>query len=194
MEPGQEAKVLEAMAKAFFNDGLLIVLQPDERKRHEFGVWFWGRGFAYTKRWGHVLCTEDGNGGSLWLPPGNTSMTFGRVVRAGFLGLPFHAGLRGTGRFLRLMPTMEKMQKESVSGPHWHLFGIGVDPAHQGEGIGSALMDAGLAKADESGYPCYLETASEENVRFYSKRGFEVTGETQFYGFTVSAMVRQPKG
>lgn len=192
MKQHQEDRLAQSMSRAFFNDGLLIVLRPDESKRHDFGVWFWGRGLEYTKRWGRVFCNEDATAGSLWLPPENSKVTMGRVIRAGFLGLPFKAGPRGAYRFLKLMPAIEKMQEEAVSEPHWHLFGIGVEPGLQGKGIGSQLMEVGLDLADSSGQPCYLETGTEENVRFYSKRGFEVKGQVEFYGFTVWAMVRQP--
>ncbi|MEE8416725.1 MAG: GNAT family N-acetyltransferase, partial [Desulfobacterales bacterium] len=35
-----------------------------------------------------------------------------------------------------------------VSGDHWYLLMLGVDPDQQGTGVGSAAIDAGAAKAD----------------------------------------------
>ena len=58
--------------------------------------------------------------------------------------------------------------------PHWYLQVIGVDPARQGEGLGSILVREGLSRADTAGTPTYVETETEGNVAFYEKHGFEV--------------------
>ncbi|HKR49987.1 MAG TPA: GNAT family N-acetyltransferase [Pseudonocardiaceae bacterium] len=73
--------------------------------------------------------------------------------------------------FLALMD--EKHPKE----PHFYLFFIGIRPAWQGQGIGSALLRAVLDGCDETGTPAYLEASSERNKRLYLRHGFEVTDE-----------------
>ncbi len=55
-------------------------------------------------------------------------------------------------------------------------------------------MDVGTTRADGAGLPCYLETGTQSNVDFYEKRGFEVVGQTDFDGHTLTGMVRQPGG
>jgi ribosomal protein S18 acetylase RimI-like enzyme len=70
---------------------------------------------------------------------------------------------------------------------------IGTRSAAQGTGLGSALLEIGTAQADSAGLPCYLETGTENNVAFYSKRGFEVVGQADVYEFTLYGMVRPPK-
>ena len=47
-----------------------------------------------------------------------------------------------------------------------------------GQGIGSALMQPALAKADAAHLPAYLETQKEINVKLYQKHGFDVVVET----------------
>jgi len=86
---------------------------------------------------------------------------------------------------------VEKFHK-AVKGPHWYLMAVGTSPSRQGTGLGSSLLQLGTSKADAAGIPCYLETATESNVAFYSKRGFEVTGEANLFGFTLRGMVRPP--
>ena len=44
----------------------------------------------------------------------------------------------------------------------------------QGRGVGSALLEPALARADGEGMPCYLETQKEENLSFYARHGFAV--------------------
>ncbi len=41
--------------------------------------------------------------------------------------------------------------------------------------------------------PCYLETATQSNVDFYGKRGFEVVGDVEVEGFTLFGVVRPPQ-
>ncbi len=81
-----------------------------------------------------------------------------------------------------------------VSAPHWYLGALGVDPAHQRMGIGARLLLPVLAKADAEGQACFLETQTEDNVRFYERQGFEVAnaGEVPGTGMKMWAMLRQP--
>jgi ribosomal protein S18 acetylase RimI-like enzyme len=114
------------------------------------------------------------------------------MLRAGMGALPFRAGISGTVRFMRAISVTEKFHK-AVEGPHWYLMAVGTSPTRQGTGLGSALLELGTSQADATGIPCYLETATESNVAYYSKRGFEVTGQANVLGFTLRGMVRQPR-
>jgi ribosomal protein S18 acetylase RimI-like enzyme len=114
------------------------------------------------------------------------------MLRVGMAAMPFKAGINGTMRFFKAISATEQLHKE-VGGPHWYLLAIGTKPELQGTGLGSALVELGTAKADSAKLPCYLETATESNVAFYRKRGFEVTGQAEVYGFTLYGMVRQPQ-
>jgi ribosomal protein S18 acetylase RimI-like enzyme len=61
--------------------------------------------------------------------------------------------------------------------PHWYLAILGTDPAAQGRGLGSAMMGPILEGCDRDGVGAYLESSREENVAFYARHGFRVTGE-----------------
>ena len=49
-------------------------------------------------------------------------------------------------------------------------------------------------RADASGLPCYLETGTQSNIDFYTKRGFEIVGQAEFDGHKLTGMVRPPRG
>eukprot|EP01041_Mallomonas_annulata_P030478 gene30478-52615_t len=55
--------------------------------------------------------------------------------------------------------------------PHWYLSMIGVDPSHHGQGLGSALLKAGLQRCDADGLPAYLESSNPKNVPLYERFG-----------------------
>ncbi len=61
--------------------------------------------------------------------------------------------------------------------PHWYIMILGVDPVHHGKGLGKALMEPVMKKAEANGQPVYLETAQPANVSFYQKLGFSVLRE-----------------
>ena len=68
------------------------------------------------------------------------------------------------------------------TGPAWFLGTVGVMPEAQGRGLGSAVIRPGLEAAGRAGHPAFLETSTEDNVRFYERLGFEVTGEVDLPG------------
>lgn len=71
---------------------------------------------------------------------------------------------------------------------------IGVDPAHQGGGIGSALIAEGLKAVDRDGLIAYLESSNPRNIPLYQRHGFEVIGEIQSGSSpTVRPMLRKAR-
>jgi GNAT superfamily N-acetyltransferase len=63
--------------------------------------------------------------------------------------------------------------------PCWYLPMIAADPAHQGRGLGSALLKHALWQCDEEGMIAYLESSNPRNVSLYERHGFDVIGEIQ---------------
>jgi GNAT superfamily N-acetyltransferase len=49
---------------------------------------------------------------------------------------------------------------------------VGVSPAGRGQGLGRALIQPIMDRADAAGVPCYLETAQPNNAAFYKHLGF----------------------
>ena len=98
---------------------------------------------------------------------------------------------RHTARALRFLDLVEK--KHPVE-PHWYLGVLGTGPAHQGRGVGAALLQPVLEKCDREGIPAYLESSKATNIGYYERFGFAVTGEiTLRDGPTVWPMWRDPR-
>ena len=192
IRPEQATAAAHTLADAFRDDPLLLILARDQEARRRVAPWLMGRLVALGMRWGHVEGNEDASAAAVWLPPGQTTVSASRMLRVGMGAMPFKAGLGATKRFVAAMSATERLH-ESVEGPHWYLVAVGTRPARQGQGLGGALVEAGTARANDPGVPCYLETATDENVAFYSRRGFEVIGEVDVEGFSVRGMVRPPR-
>ena len=125
-------------------------------------------GYTYAATLGGELV-----GVAAWLPPGAFPLSPRRQLRA----------LSDTARMLaasplsipRLLRFMAGVTKLHPPQPYWYLEVIGVEPAVQGLGVGTRLLEPVLALADEAGQPCYLETMTERNVAWYGKLGFDVS-------------------
>jgi ribosomal protein S18 acetylase RimI-like enzyme len=90
-------------------------------------------------------------------------------------------------------PALRRLH-QSCSPPGAHtLVALGVDPRHQGAGIGTALVERGLCAVDAAAAHCYLETANPRNIDFYQRLGFAPVGRAAPRGSPpIVAMVRAP--
>jgi ribosomal protein S18 acetylase RimI-like enzyme len=89
---------------------------------------------------------------------------------------------------------IEQMDRSHPPEPHWYLPMIGVDPAQQGKGYGSALLDYALARCDLDGKPAYLESSSPKNIALYQRHGFEMLGTIQVGSSPpLFPMLREPR-
>jgi ribosomal protein S18 acetylase RimI-like enzyme len=193
LKPVQITAAANTLAEAFWDDPLMHIVAPDEKRRIGVGPWFFETLIKYGLRYhGEVSGNQDASAAAIWFPPGHTHLSPLGMLRVGMAAVPFKAGINGMMRFFKATSVTEKIHK-AVDGPHWYLAAIGTRPDLQGTGLGSALVELSTAQADASRIPCYLETATESNVAFYQKRGFEVTGQAEVYGFTLYGMVRPPQ-
>jgi ribosomal protein S18 acetylase RimI-like enzyme len=88
----------------------------------------------------------------------------------------------------------EQMDAYHPREAHWHLPLIGVDPAHQEKGVGSALLRHVLNACDGQKLPAYLEATSARNVALYERHGFDALGRIQVADSPpVVPMLRKPR-
>jgi GNAT superfamily N-acetyltransferase len=80
------------------------------------------------------------------------------------------------GPLERFDATMQRLRAIARPDKHVYLDLLGVLPAHRRHGIATALIHAGHAWADDLGLPVALDTDTDENVTFYERRGYVVTG------------------
>ena len=191
LERSRLAEASGVLARAFQDDPAWVWLIPDAERRARLLPWLFRIGFDVTAA--DVYATADPVlGAARWLPPGRPSMRVGPTLRA-LVTTPLRLG-SATSHFLAYGRAVEALRAAVAPGPHWYLAGIGVDPAAQRQGIGSALMQPGIEAAASDSLPAVLLTNSEANLSFYESHGFEVVrrDETPQGGPQAWAMVRSP--
>lgn len=153
-----------------------------------------GRVLRYCSLYGLAYTLPDATGLACWLPPGQTKITMGRIIRSGLIAMPLAFGLAAYRRFDSYMGFSGRLRKEHAPESCWYLWVLGVAPRRQGRGIGGRLMKPVLDEADSSGQTCYLETEDEKNVRFYARHGFKVIAGATVPGLQLStwSMLRSP--
>lgn len=178
------------LARAFDDDPVWEFLAPRRDRWAAHGATFFAADAKNRLRHGMVFVDEDCSGAALWTPPDMWRSRPSDLARE----MPHALRLFGGGlpKALRALSLVEKAHPK---GPHNYLAVLGTDPAHQGKGIGSALISHVTDSADEQGLPCYLESSKESNLAFYGRHGFEVTKalELPAGGPTVWAMWREPR-
>lgn len=166
-----EAGVISVVTLAFSSDPMARWSMPDPDKFlvifPQFAKAFGGNAFAN----GTAYFADGYSGAALWLPPGI------KPDEEAMIGLVEET----TPNAIKpdLYGVFEQMAKFHPTEPHWYLPLIGVDPARQGNGVGSALMKHALAACDRDGTIAYLESSNPRNVPLYERHGFEVLGEIQ---------------
>jgi len=174
VEPSEASRAVAVQVMAFGSDPIMRWLFPEPQvylgSFAKFAVAFGGR--ALENESAHVA--GNFGGAAFWLPPG-VHTDLGAVEEV--LRETLADRIRSSTSSM-----LEEMDKYHIQEPHWYLPMIGVDPAHQGKGIGSALLRHALAQVDEKGLPAYLEASSPANVPLYQRHGFEVLGEIRVDG------------
>jgi ribosomal protein S18 acetylase RimI-like enzyme len=164
-------RAIAVQVMAFSTDPVMRWFYPDAAAYLEhfpgFATAFGGRAFES----GTAFIADGFAGAAFWLPVGveNDSEAIAETMMASL----------SPERLESLAPMMEDMERFHTKEPHWYLPMIGVDPAHQGQGVGSALLRHTLALCDADGAAAYLESSSPKNVPLYQRHGFDVVGEIQ---------------
>lgn len=91
----------------------------------------------------------------------------------------------GISNVSRVLKREKLIKNHHPSTPFVHLWYIGVDPAFQGLGHGTALMKQLLEKAKQANKPIYLETSTPQNFSFYENLGFQLHAELEELGYSL---------
>ncbi len=162
----------EALALAFADDPAWAHLLPDPHTRAERLLAFFTAEIEnLTPEHRQVWVTEDGSGAAVWACPGRWRVPLARTLRQ---ALPM-AGVFGS-RLPLAAWTLLRIERHHPSAPrHWYLHYLGVEPRHQGRGLGAALLAPVLELCDRDCTPAHLESSTERSRALYERNGFALT-------------------
>jgi ribosomal protein S18 acetylase RimI-like enzyme len=169
--PEDMTLLTRSLASAFVDDPVSAFIFPDGERRETILREFFAVQLSrtYLPR-GEVYTTGDTIGAAMWLPPDSRLPTVGDQLA--YLRVSLASGSYWSARRLAVA-----LQRYRPVLAHYYLGTIGVAPAHQRGGLGSALMGPGLARCDAMRLGAYLECSTEPNTHFYERLGFRVTRE-----------------
>ena len=168
----------EMLGRAFFDNPMAVYLLPAAATRLPPLTWMFERSSRYGHLYGEVYTTASKvDGVAIWFPPDSPPMDLDRTTAAGMVAMPQELGQEAFQRLMVLKSKTDELRARDAPEPHWYLWTLGVDPPRQGQGVGGALMQPVLGRADAARLPCYLETDKEIDLTFYRKHGFEVVVE-----------------
>jgi GNAT superfamily N-acetyltransferase len=133
---------------------------------------------------GLVYQTAHGDGAAIWFPPvPKTSDVLDLTTDTS----DWSGGRRDAA--------LAVLAAERPTEPHYYLDAVGVVPNARRQGKASGLLAPVLEKCAAEGVGAYLENSDPANESFYSRQGFEVTGQLPMPqgAPVVVAMWRQPR-
>lgn len=182
----EEATVIDVVVLAFSADPAArwTWRDPQQYLMHfpRFVKAFGSKAFSH----GSAYYVDGYAGAALWLPP--------EVQPDEEALITLVQGTASEQSQEHVFGVLEQMGRYHPSEPHWYLSLMGVDPFHQGQGLGSALMQHALIPCDRDRKLAYLESTNTKNIPLYERHGFDLLGTIQVgTSPPIFPMLRKPR-
>ena len=166
--PADLCEVTALVAQAFESDPLMVWLLPDPATRREDTARWWSAIVAGYLAAGRGLVTADGHACLLWrnsaeqLPEVSGQPSVREVIEQIVPAERLPEVMRALAAFGALRPEQ----------PYLYVHVVATRPSHQGQRLGSRLLEA-LDASDPGRQVTYLESTNPKNHRFYARNGFK---------------------
>lgn len=174
-EIADRALVVSLLADSFENNQSVnyIVRHDDRRLKRIRALMAYSFDVCYL--FGEVWLSADKHACALILYPHSKKTSLRSLwldVRLIFQAI----GLDRVGVALAREAAIKKLQ---FTGEMIYLWFIGVSPARQHQGMGSALLKEIAVYADQKGLPFCLETSTIKNIPWYQRFGFNIYNQLE---------------
>jgi len=159
----------QVIAEAFFPLAVCRWLIPDGAARRAAFPGYFRLYLEHAIADGIVETTPGRDAAALWIPgDGPTAPPDEYAGQLAALTGPY------LSNFLAFDEALDRHHPSGVF--HEHLAILAVRPDRQGQGIGTALLDARHADLEDQGTPAYLEASDEHTRRLYLAHGYAERG------------------
>lgn len=174
--PDRVASLAAVLGRAFADDPMFMWPLGAASTREHAEAFF----LAFDERLaalGWLWTTPGDRGVAAWIPPGQDGamMDLDRELRPAIAALTPDGGARYEAMW-------EWIASKLPDEPFWYLDHLAVEAGDRRAGLGTALIQHGLAMAKRDGVPAFLETARPKNVGYYERRGFRVVADENVPG------------
>ncbi|MFJ2767895.1 GNAT family N-acetyltransferase [Streptomyces sp. NPDC087300] len=187
---GDREDVVRLLDEAFMQDPVSSWVFPGEEHRLRMHAGLMEAFFDLALAEGFVDVTEDGAAAALWwsVPAG---VPEGEEDGPALLREAVEPANERVELIGRLTDSVHPTDRA-----HQYLHLIAVRPGRQGEGLGTALVDAVLERCDREGHHAYLEASNARSRDLYARLGFVFMGTTLDLpdGPRMWPMWREPRG
>jgi ribosomal protein S18 acetylase RimI-like enzyme len=182
--PEHYADAATVLSRAFVDDPLINALVPEPREPV-------ARALRLAGLFGVVLKLQRGDGQPVFgvfeagrliaaaVVEGTMHASGAATIASGLLSLPMLVRAVGWGGVRRSIQLVDSLTRNHPPQPHLYLNILGVEPSFQGRHCGVAILNhlRELVETRSDLEGVYLETATEVNVAYYTRNGYEVIGE-----------------
>ncbi len=169
--PSDLVAIGDILGAALHDDPVMTWMVPDDARRRVVLPAMMRLLAGRFQPHGENHVNDTGTGAAVWAPP-RVTFTHADDERFEAELLP----LAGDD-LPRIGELVDLLDSNHPRDPHYYLDLLGVVPEQQGRGIGSALLDLVLDRADREGASAYLEATSPANLALFERHGFEVSLE-----------------
>ena len=190
-EPPELPVLASMLARAFHEDPVAAwACRPDDLRPRVLERLF-GMRLRDIQPNGEIWTDDDLRSVAVWAAPGKWHTTTRQDLAYARTLLHPRLAIR-TPMVVTGMLGAQKVHP--AEPPHWYLAILGTDPSAQGHGLGSSMLAPLLEECDRDGVGAYLESSKEQNLDFYARHGFRVTGERDLpRGPRLWPMWREPR-
>lgn len=166
------AGVSLTLARAFADDPIPGYCFPDAGRRSRALPAFFDLVVQTLAPYDEIYTVGDSVGGAVWVPPDRPVIP--EHAEESFNARVAEIAGVDLDRVVAVTSLMEEHHPQETCAYLWFL---GVEPATQGRGHGSALMAPVLRRCDAQRTPAYLEATTTRSRDLYLRHGFQVVTE-----------------
>lgn len=185
-EYSDKGLIVNILAQSFEGNKSVDYIVKQDRKRPERLRKLMEYSFDVCYLFGDVFLSDDKKGCALIVMPDKKKTTFKAIL----LDVKLVLSVIGLSNVKKAMSRESKINKLHPKEPFYYLWFIGVDPAEQNRGIGTALLNDIIIEAKKKQRPIYLETSTLKNIPWYEKFGFFIYGKLDF-GYELFCMKKE---
>jgi ribosomal protein S18 acetylase RimI-like enzyme len=182
-----KALVIDLLSQSFDDNQSVNYIIRQDKKRIQRVRSLMDYSYEVCSDFGEVLVSDDRKACALLLYPHLKHTTLKSIWLD--IKLIFQAiGLDGIKKAMTREAQIKKLQSKDKMTYLWF---IGVDTAHQHEGIGGKLLKEIIEEANMKILPVYLETSTLQNLPWYERFGFKIYNKLEL-GYTLFFLKREP--